>query len=116
MFNNYFKIAWRNLKSHRLFTVLNIAGLAIGLAVSVLLYLFIVNELSFDKMYKNEKNIYRVLTVSEGYGMMANVPNAVGPAMAADIPEVKMTARMIKHGFGTNAFIKAGNNEFIEKN
>ena len=116
MFNNYFKIAWRNLKSHRLFTVLNIAGLAIGLAVSVLLYLFIVNELSFDKMYKNEKNIYRALTVSEGYGMMANVPNAVGPAMAADIPEVKMTARMIKHGFGTNAFIKAGNNEFIEKN
>ena len=67
-------------------------------------------------MYNNEKSIYRVLTVTEDYGVIANSPNAVGPAVKANIPEVRHAVRMIKHDFGTNAFIKAGNNEFIEKN
>ena len=115
MIKNYFKTAWRNLKAHRLFTILNIAGLSIGLAISVLLYMFIVSEYSFDSMYKNEKNIYRVLANSNSYGTMCAVPNAVAPAFSANIPEVKSAARMLKHGFGTSAFIKANNHEFVEK-
>jgi putative ABC transport system permease protein len=115
MIKNYFKTAWRNLKAHRLFTLLNIAGLSAGLAISVLLYLFVVSELSFDKMYKNEKNIYRVLVNSTGYGDLCNAPNAVAPALTDNLPEVKEAARMLKHGFGTNAFIKAQNEDFVEK-
>ncbi|MDQ6902839.1 MAG: ABC transporter permease [Bacteroidota bacterium] len=115
MFKNYFKTAWRNLKAHRLFTLLNIAGLSLGLAISVLLYLFIIHELSFDKMYKNEANIYRVITKSETYGNMANAPNAVAPSLVNNLPEVKYATRLLKHDFGTNAFIKVNNDDFIEK-
>ncbi|MDQ2721098.1 MAG: ABC transporter permease, partial [Bacteroidota bacterium] len=115
MVKNYFKIAWRNLKAHRLFTLLNVAGLSVGLAISVLLYMFIVSEMSFDNMYKNEKNCYRVLTSSSDYANMCTSPNAVAPALTANIPEVKYAARMLKHDFGTSAFIRADNNNFIEK-
>src|SRR5665213_1117664 len=115
MIKNYFKTAWRNLKAHRLFTLLNIAGLSIGLAISVLLYMFIVSEYSFDSMYKNEKNIYRVLATSDSYGTMSASPNAVAPAISANIPEVKYAARMLKHDFGTSAFIKTNNHDFVEK-
>lgn len=114
MFKNYFKTAWRNFKAHQLFTLLNIAGLAIGLAISVLLYLFIIHELSFDKMYENEASIYRVITNSEAYGNMANAPNAVAPSLTENLPEVKYATRILKHGFGTNAFIEVNNNDFIE--
>lgn len=115
MLQNNFRIAWRNLKTHRLFSFLNIFGLSIGLAISILLYMFIVSELSFDTMYKNEKNTYRILVNSKAYGNMATAPNAVAPALIKNLPDVKFAARMLKHGFGTSAFIEVNHNHFIEK-
>ncbi len=60
MLKNYFKIAWRNIAANKLFTALNIAGLAIGICVCIVLFAFVNNELSFDRMYSNSENIYRV--------------------------------------------------------
>jgi putative ABC transport system permease protein len=119
MFKNYFKTAWRNIQSNKLFTVLNIAGLAIGLCVCILLFAFVSKELAFDGMFKNRKNIFRVnMETSEAYNYekWAEIPNAVGPAMKQDIAQVKSATRLIKDDFGAPASLKVGDKNFVEKN
>lgn len=119
MFKNYFKIAWRNIQSNKLFTVLNIAGLAFGLCVCILLFAFVSRELTFDKMFKNGKDIYRVnMETTEAYNFekWAELPNAVGPAMKQDIAQVKFMTRLIKDDFGASASLKIDDKNFVEKN
>lgn len=60
MFKNYFKIAFRNLWKNKSFSAINIFGLAIGLAVCLLITLFVIDELSYDKYNVNADRIYRV--------------------------------------------------------
>ena len=118
MFKNYFKTALRNIRSNKLFTLLNIGGLATGLCVCILLFAFVSHEMSFDKMYKNSKNIYRVNmeTTPEYHNQKwAELPNAVGPALIQNIPEVKMASRLIKDDFGATASLKTGEKTFVEK-
>ncbi|CAN5806323.1 ABC transporter permease [soil metagenome] len=118
MIKNYFKTAWRNIKSNKLFTSLNIAGLAIGLCVFIILFAHITNELSFDRMYQNSENIYRVnmeTTPQYNYEKWAELPNAVGPAILKDIPQVKYVTRLIKNDFGETASLKVDEKNFIEK-
>jgi putative ABC transport system permease protein len=118
MIRNYFKIAWRNILSNKLFTTLNIAGLAIGTCVCIILFSFVNSELSFDKMYSNSENIYRVnMETSEDYGYetWATMPNAVGPAIVQDIPQVKRMTRLIKDDFGATASLKIGDKNLSEK-
>lgn len=117
MIKNYIKIAWRNIRSNKLFTVLNIAGLAIGLCVCIILFAFVHTELSFDKMYANSENIYRVnMETSEEYDSetWAKLPNAVGPAIVQDIPQVKKMTRLIKDDFGVTASLKIGDKNYKE--
>ena len=59
MFKNYFKTAWRNISANKLFTSLNVIGLAIGLCICILLFTYVSYELSFDRMYKNADNILK---------------------------------------------------------
>lgn len=61
MFRNYLKIAVRNLRTNRVFSLINIFGLAIGLSMSVLILTFVVHEFSFDQFHANSKNIFRVV-------------------------------------------------------
>src|SRR5687767_2049119 len=61
MLKNYFIIAFRNFWKNKGFTFINIFGLAIGIACSLLIYLFVSDELSFDKFHKDSGNIYRVV-------------------------------------------------------
>ncbi|MEO8852958.1 MAG: hypothetical protein ABI359_04215, partial [Ginsengibacter sp.] len=61
MFKNYFKIAWRNLLKRKLYSAINIFGLPLGITCSLLLYLFISYNLSFDSYHKNASRTYRVL-------------------------------------------------------
>jgi len=117
MFKNYFKIAWRNIRANKLFTVLNIAGLAIGLCVCILLFAFVNKELSFDKMYSGSEDIYRVnMETSEEYDFetWATMPNAVGPAILQDISQTKNMTRLIKDDFGATASLKIGDKNFNE--
>lgn len=119
MLKNYFKIAWRNIRANKLFTALNIAGLAIGLCVCIVLFSFVNTELSFDKMYSNSKNIYRVnMETSEEYDFetWATIPNSVGIAMTEDIPQVKKMTRLIKDDFGATASLKIDDKNFTENN
>jgi putative ABC transport system permease protein len=64
MFYNYLKIAIRNLKRNRIYSIINIAGLSIGLACCMLILLYNKDELSFDRFHKNAVNIYRITSES----------------------------------------------------
>ena len=60
MFKNYFKIAWRNLKASKFYSVINISGLAVGLATGIILLLWVENECSYDTFNQQYKNIYQL--------------------------------------------------------
>lgn len=118
MIKNYLKIAWRSLLKSKLFTTLNLLGLALGLTVSLLLMLFVKDELSFDKYHSKAKDIYRVgLTATfDGKSQKwANAPNVVGPTMKNEIPQVVQQTRLLLNDFGQVAFVNSGEKKFAEK-
>jgi putative ABC transport system permease protein len=118
MIKNYLKIAWRNMASNKLFSVLNIAGLAIGMCVCITLFACITYEMSFDRMFTNYKNIYRVnmqTSADYNYKVWSELPNSVGPAISQSIPQVQFTTRLIKHDFGAKVSIKTNEKNFTEK-
>src|SRR5579885_1354396 len=91
MLRNYFAIAFRNLKKHKVFSLVNIAGLAVGLAVFWLMALYIADELSFDRWEENSGRIYRVVHSAEwpgGQFRMAPTPALFAPALKKDYPEL----------------------------
>ncbi|WP_232793764.1 ABC transporter permease [Siphonobacter sp. SORGH_AS_0500] len=111
MFQNYFKIALRNLWKSRLFTGLNMLGLSLGLTISLLLFLYIKDELVFDQYHKQAEQIYRVNLAVSFDGKQekwATAPNIIGPTMLEKIPGVKQQVRFLKHNFGESAFITTG--------
>ena len=118
MFKNYLKIAWRNFKTDRMFSVLNILGLSIGLMIAILLFAFIAFELSFDKQYANKENIHRVLVNTEGEmfnnEVWCKAPAALAPALKNQAPDVRQAARMLHHNFGKTAFVNVENTNFTE--
>jgi ABC-type antimicrobial peptide transport system permease subunit len=61
MLKNYFKIAWRNLFRHKGFAVTNLLGLTIGMTCSILIFLWVHDELSYDRFHRNHDNIYQVI-------------------------------------------------------
>ncbi len=119
MLTNYLKLSVRNLLKSPLFTSLNVFGLALGLAVSLLLFLHVRQELSFDQYHSKADRIHRVILHAfwdpSEPEMVANAPNIVGPAMKEAIPAVEQYARLMKHGFGESAFVTAGENKLIEE-
>ncbi len=91
MFKNYFKIAWRNLLKNKGYSIINIGGLAIGLACFLLIAIFISNELSYDTYHEKKNSIYRVVHHSnannpEDAWVWGNAP--IGPALKSDFPEI----------------------------
>ena len=62
MIKSYFKIAFRSLRRHKSYTIINIAGLAAGIAICLAIFIVIRYEMSFDNYHKKKDRIYRVLT------------------------------------------------------
>ena len=99
MLRNYLKIAFRNLKKHKGFSFINIAGLAIGIACCLLILLLIRDELSFDRFHEHKDRIYRVVTQHPGQFYMGKDSMAVtqaplAPALMAEFPEVIKATRI----------------------
>ena len=118
MFKNHLKTALRNISANKLFTSLNVIGLAIGLCVCIILFAYVSYELSFDRTYKNGANIYRVnLQTGDalGYKKFSTIPNAVAPALVQNIPQVQWATRLIKQGFGSPVSLKVNDKNFVEK-
>jgi ABC-type antimicrobial peptide transport system permease subunit len=97
MIKNFFKIAFRNITRHKATTFINVTGLAIGLSASLLILLWVQNELSFDKFNLNGKNIYRVeedqFYSGERYHVTVT-PHPSGPVWKQKIPEIKEQTRI----------------------
>ena len=119
MFKNYFKIAWRNLLRYKGFSLINIFGLAIGLACCILVGLFILDELSYDKYNKDSDRIYRVVKdfVNDDGSKLpdATTPPAIASAIQKDIPEIEHVTRLFP-GWGSKFYVRNGEKKFIEEN
>jgi putative ABC transport system permease protein len=99
MFVNYLKLAFRNLKRFKSYSFINICGLALGMAVSFLILLYVNNELSFDKYNQNADNIYRVITNDEPFSTeQPNTPFILAPTLKKDFPEIEYIARVKRLG------------------
>src|SRR5262249_19279703 len=102
MFRNYFKTAWRNLIKNKTFSLINIAGLSIGMAACLLILQYVSFELSFDQFNKNADDIYRVYNDRYQNGKLVQhgtiTYSGVGPAMQADFPEVVKYTRVVPFG------------------
>ena len=110
MLRNYLKITLRNFKKYPAFTLINVAGLSIGLACAILIYLFIEHEFSFDAFHANAERIYRVVVVEKDLGngtedYTITQPYPLGPAMQDDLPEV---ASFVRTSFSVSKFVKQG--------
>jgi ABC-type antimicrobial peptide transport system permease subunit len=96
MLTNYFLVAWRNLVRNKLSSFINIASLAIGLAMSILLLLWIDNTLSYNRFNLQFKEIYQLMKTQRGNGQVStgsSVPGQLANAVRNAIPEVKYAAR-----------------------
>ncbi len=95
MLKNYFKVSIRSLLRHKLYTGINILGLAIGLAVCLIVMGHLSHEVSFEDVHANKDRIYRVQTTEQGDGMDVTYASSVAPfgdAIVREIPEVESAA------------------------
>lgn len=102
MFKNYLKIAFRNLWKQKVYSFINILGLAVGLAACLLIYLFISNEMSFDRFHQKGKRIYRLNEVQSFEGIspqhVALSMFPMGPALQEIYPEIVDFVRFVNGG------------------
>ncbi len=114
MFKNYLKIALRNIRKHKGYSFINITGLAIGVAACLLLFLWVQDELSYDRYHEKAKQIYRVVSQYESEGKtrrFAYTSAPVGPALMREFPEIEKAVR-----FGRNGFVVSYQNKrFMEQ-
>jgi putative ABC transport system permease protein len=101
MIKSYFKIAWRNLIKSRFYAAINIAGLTVGLAVGLLILLWVNDELSYDKFNTKVNQIYR-LSAQIGTGASKQIWNGVPAPLATfalkEVPGVQSAVRVIGNG------------------
>ena len=93
MFKNYFKVTWRNLFRQKLYSAINIGGLAIGIAAFMLISIYVQHEQSYDRHYPNAENIYNIYqqqksNFSLGTDLYAVTPAALPAALTSEYPEV----------------------------
>lgn len=115
MLKNYFKTAFRNIRKNKVFSFINIFGLAMGLACFMLIAIFVTNELNYDTYPTESKNIYRVLLSTTGNGstdVYPMVDAAVGNGIKEAFPEIKSSARVSR----AIDFIKYNDKQFKEEN
>ena len=119
MFKNYLTVAFRSLMKHKVYSTINVIGLAIGIACVVLILLFVKDELSYDAYHENASQIYRV-TLEWHY---ANTPTKYHASTSAnlaslllnDVPGVKHAVRFVPSWHWSKAlYIKSENDSFYE--
>lgn len=115
MLRNYFKTALRNLWKNKGFSAINIVGLAIGLATCLLILIFVMDELSYDRYNKHADRIYRLdgeIKFGGNHFILAVAPAPAGPAVLRDYPEVEKEVRFRNYG---GRLVKKGNQNIKEE-
>ena len=113
MIKNYFKIAFRNLIRRKVFSFINIFGLAIGMACTILILLWVQDELSYDKFFENADNTYLVLRGDKS-GMMALTSKMLAPALKQELPEIKNSTSFMQLQDDFKFLIQNGDKGFEE--
>lgn len=95
MLQNYLKIAWRNIIKNRLFSFINILGLSVGMALIIMIFLYIQHERSYNQSIPDKEQVYRLYREypAANTRKMAIVPAPVSPALMDEVPEIKSATR-----------------------
>ena len=117
MFKNHLIIALRNIKKNKAYAALNVLGLAAGMAVFILIMLFVRTETSYDRYHANARTIYRVVQEQPGNtylgsNVFAVTPGPMAPAMVQDFPEVLKATRIDEW---SDVLVTVGEKSFLEK-
>jgi putative ABC transport system permease protein len=118
MLKSYLKVAFRNILRHKFYSVLNISGLACGLTASILIGLYIYDEITFDKFHKDYQNIYHVgthLRVGGQELITTSTCPPLAPAMVQQIPGVENATRLNPWSL-KNVVVRYGEAIFTERN
>src|ERR1700750_2286062 len=115
MLKNYFKIAFRSFWKHKLFTFINVIGLSIGISASLVIFLIVHYDFTFDKFHKDGDRIYRVVSnfsfqgnVNHSYGVTA----PMAPAIKSQVTGVEVVAPL--YTLNPNVIVTGKNNEPIK--
>jgi len=115
MLKNYLKITLRNLSRHKLFSFLNITGLALGIASSMLILLWVRDEVNYDNFHKNAERIYRITEtqhISNASSQeLATTSGPLATALERDLPEVEEATRLY---FGKKVLLNYEDKKFYE--
>ncbi len=115
MIANYFKIAWRNLLKNKIFSFINVAGLAIGLCCFIMIALYVTDELSYDRFHEKADRIYRIHSDIRFGGTdlkLAVSADPTGPVLKKDYPQVEQYARI--YASDGSKHIKKGKEYIVE--
>jgi putative ABC transport system permease protein len=114
MIKNYFKIAIRNIRRNSTYSILNISGMAIAMASAILILLWVQDEWSYDRHFKNADDLYRVIENQNlsggGSSMIVAAPGALAAALKEEYPEIIRSVR-----FCPNPLTLKKRDEFIEE-
>jgi predicted permease len=118
MIKNYLTIAWRGLRKNKGFSFINIAGLAVGMAVATLIGLWVWDELTFDRFYNNESRLYQVMLNRTANGETTTQPN--GPLPLSDllhneIPEIKTVTESLTMSLQADDALQVGETKVLRK-
>ncbi|RRA99971.1 ABC transporter permease [Larkinella rosea] len=116
MFRNYLKIAWRNLQRNKTFSLINILGLALGMACSLIILLWVQDELAMDQFHANDERIFRVMEnqawAGQDVSTTPSTPGILAENLKKDFPEVEKAAMMT---WEQNMLLTVGNTFGKEK-
>jgi putative ABC transport system permease protein len=116
MIKNYLLLAVKHLRKQKVFSIINILGLTVGITCCFMIFLFIMNEMSYDNFHKNGKNIYRIMRTGEQNGETREIPwvsAAYATALKNDYPDaIKQAVRVMPD----NDLITYKNISYNEKN
>jgi predicted permease len=109
MFKSYLMITWRNLKRHKAYSLINISGLALGIACCILILMWVQDELSWDRFHENSESIFRIVQEQHDGHVTPVTPDALALHLKAEYPEVVNAARYkylnkIQLQYGGNSF------------
>ena len=118
MFSNYFKVALRNILRHKFFAIINIVGLVIGMACCLMIFVYVQDELSYDRFHRGYENIYRIalhgrISGQEIFTTSSSLP--VGPAMKSEIPGIEETLRLIHTSSSSGYAMRYEDKSFTEE-
>ena len=118
MIKSFFKIAFRNLLKRKAYTFINVMGLATGMAVCLLIILFITDELNYDRFHEKGDDIYRLVVKRQYPGRVSSyaiVPQSYAYAVKQECPEVKEAVRIFDFTGAGSFQLKYGDQSFEEK-